>query len=64
MSKELEINCPKCKTLCAVDVGSRDLTENSTTEGFEAECANCGCCFQFDVYVDIMNKQECLDGEG
>lgn len=56
--KELQIFCPRCTQRCDVNLEPGDLTENSTTEGLEWTCAKCGCDFRFDVYVDVMNKEE------
>lgn len=51
----MDVQCPECKAWCQVPIEAGDLAENSTTEGFEWDCA-CGCSFTFDVYVDLMNK--------
>ena len=52
----LKVVCPQCAKYCDVPVEDGDLTENSTTEGFEWQC-QCGCAFSFDVHVEINNKE-------
>lgn len=53
--KELSVSCPKCNAWCDINLEEGELIEESTSEGFEADCA-CGCSFAFDVYVEIENK--------
>ena len=52
---ELRVRCPDCNNWCYVTLEQGDLCEGTTTVGFEWDC-DCGCCFSFDVYVDLMNK--------
>lgn len=53
----LIVTCPNCGKSCGSDATCDLLVEGATTEGFEAQCNNCGCAFTFDVYCDVSNKE-------